>query len=253
MPEGAWVHYGLTSSDVVDTALCYSSPRRWTSSSPRRRSCATRSRVARWRPIDTPIVGRTHGMHAEPTTYGAKFALFALQVEPRHRARDEGAPRHRRRQAERRRRHVLQHRSRRRGVTSAVTSDWSRCPRPRSSPATVTPRFSTRAPRSARPSSSSPSRCATSRAAKWARWKSPSPPDRRVPRRCRTSAIPSSPSDSSGSPGAARLSPGGSRRRRPLARARHLALERRARRPARRAAAHGLHAAKGRPGSPTAW
>jgi adenylosuccinate lyase len=30
--------------------------------------------------VDTPIVGRTHGMHAEPTTYGAKFALFALQV-----------------------------------------------------------------------------------------------------------------------------------------------------------------------------
>jgi adenylosuccinate lyase len=30
--------------------------------------------------VDTPIVGRTHGMHAEPTTYGAKFALYALQV-----------------------------------------------------------------------------------------------------------------------------------------------------------------------------
>jgi adenylosuccinate lyase len=31
--------------------------------------------------VDTPIVGRTHGMHAEPTTYGQKFALFALQVD----------------------------------------------------------------------------------------------------------------------------------------------------------------------------
>jgi adenylosuccinate lyase len=31
--------------------------------------------------VDTPIVGRTHGMHAEPTTYGAKFALFALQAD----------------------------------------------------------------------------------------------------------------------------------------------------------------------------
>ncbi|HVB19195.1 MAG TPA: lyase family protein, partial [Acidimicrobiales bacterium] len=30
---------------------------------------------------DMPIVGRTHGVHAEPTTYGAKFALFALQVQ----------------------------------------------------------------------------------------------------------------------------------------------------------------------------
>jgi len=31
--------------------------------------------------VDMPITGRTHGMHAEPTTYGAKFALFALQVQ----------------------------------------------------------------------------------------------------------------------------------------------------------------------------
>jgi adenylosuccinate lyase len=31
--------------------------------------------------IDWPILGRTHGMHAEPTTYGAKFSLFALQVQ----------------------------------------------------------------------------------------------------------------------------------------------------------------------------
>jgi adenylosuccinate lyase len=31
--------------------------------------------------IDWPITGRTHGMHAEPTTYGAKFSLFALQVQ----------------------------------------------------------------------------------------------------------------------------------------------------------------------------
>ena len=39
--------------------------------------------------VDVPIVGRTHGMHAEPTTYGAKFALFALQVDrDLQRARD---------------------------------------------------------------------------------------------------------------------------------------------------------------------
>ena len=31
--------------------------------------------------IDWPITGRTHGMHAEPTTFGAKFSLFALQVQ----------------------------------------------------------------------------------------------------------------------------------------------------------------------------
>jgi adenylosuccinate lyase len=80
MPEGAWVHYGLTSSDVVDTALCYS----LTSAMDivvdevrnLRDALTRRAELS----VDTPIVGRTHGMHAEPTTYGAKFALFALQV-----------------------------------------------------------------------------------------------------------------------------------------------------------------------------
>ena len=40
--------------------------------------------------IDVPIVGRTHGMHAEPTTYGTKFALWALQAD-RDRQRLEAA------------------------------------------------------------------------------------------------------------------------------------------------------------------
>src|SRR5580692_494972 len=80
MPEAAWVHYGLTSSDVVDTALCYSltaamdivvdEVRHF------RDALTKRAELS----VDTPIVGRTHGMHAEPTTYGAKFALYALQV-----------------------------------------------------------------------------------------------------------------------------------------------------------------------------
>ena len=80
MPEGAWVHYGLTSSDVVDTALCYSLAAAMdiVISEVRilRDALTKRAELS----IDTPIVGRTHGMHAEPTTYGAKFALFALQV-----------------------------------------------------------------------------------------------------------------------------------------------------------------------------
>jgi adenylosuccinate lyase len=42
------------------------------------RDALTRRAVAS---IDIPITGRTHGMHAEPTTFGAKFALFALQVQ----------------------------------------------------------------------------------------------------------------------------------------------------------------------------
>lgn len=79
-PAGAWVHYGLTSSDVVDTALS------WTLT----QACdllleaitaletAITARAREHR--STPMVGRTHGIHAEPTTLGAKLALWALQV-----------------------------------------------------------------------------------------------------------------------------------------------------------------------------
>jgi len=80
MPHGAWLHHGLTSSDVVDTAWC----------SMLRDACdvidsalgelfAVASDLAR-KHRDTVMVGRTHGIHAEPTTFGAKVALWALQV-----------------------------------------------------------------------------------------------------------------------------------------------------------------------------
>ncbi len=81
MPEGAWIHYGLTSSDVVDTALCVVMTRAMdvvVAEATSLRDALTRRAEAT---IDWPITGRTHGMHAEPTTYGAKFALFALQVD----------------------------------------------------------------------------------------------------------------------------------------------------------------------------
>jgi adenylosuccinate lyase len=81
MPEGAWVHYGLTSSDVVDTALCHTLAKAMdivVNEATRLRDALTRRADAT---IDVPITGRTHGMHAEPTTYGAKFSLWALQVD----------------------------------------------------------------------------------------------------------------------------------------------------------------------------
>jgi len=81
MPEAAWIHYGLTSSDVVDTALCSNLTQAMDiviTEAIALRDALTRRAVAS---IDIPITGRTHGMHAEPTTYGAKFALFALQVQ----------------------------------------------------------------------------------------------------------------------------------------------------------------------------
>ena len=81
MPEGAWIHYGLTSSDVVDTALCATLTQAMDiviGDATALRDALTRRAVES---IDIPITGRTHGMHAEPTTYGAKFSLFALQVQ----------------------------------------------------------------------------------------------------------------------------------------------------------------------------
>src|SRR5579884_2606111 len=85
-PAGTWVHYGLTSSDVVDTAL--SSTLVHAADLLVRASTelvhTLKRRAVEFR--DTPIVGRTHGIHAEPTTFGAKLALWALQAD-RDRAR----------------------------------------------------------------------------------------------------------------------------------------------------------------------
>ncbi|HEX9548982.1 MAG TPA: adenylosuccinate lyase [Acidimicrobiales bacterium] len=78
---GKWVHYGLTSSDVVDTAWCV------TLTLAVDRLIETSSaliEVLRRRALefrDTAMVGRTHGIHAEPTTFGAKLALWALQAD----------------------------------------------------------------------------------------------------------------------------------------------------------------------------
>ncbi|MEW6472671.1 MAG: adenylosuccinate lyase [Actinomycetota bacterium] len=79
-PAGGWVHYGLTSSDVVDTALSVTLSRATTllidAATALEGAIADRARELR----DVPMVGRTHGIHAEPTTMGAKLALWALQI-----------------------------------------------------------------------------------------------------------------------------------------------------------------------------
>jgi adenylosuccinate lyase len=80
-PEGSWVHYGLTSSDVVDTALCWAmrdaADLLVDASTSLLRTVVGLAREHR----DTVMIGRTHGVHAEPTTFGAKVALWALQVD----------------------------------------------------------------------------------------------------------------------------------------------------------------------------
>jgi len=89
-PAGNWVHYGLTSSDVVDTALCATLARSADVLLVASRALvgALKERALELR--DVAMVGRTHGMHAEPTTFGVKLAHWCLQAD-RDRARLEAA------------------------------------------------------------------------------------------------------------------------------------------------------------------
>ena len=80
-PSARWLHFGLTSSDVVDTALAIQM----------REACdlivrgiaglmeAVRTRAEEHR--RTPMIGRTHGVHAEPMTFGLKLALWYAELQ----------------------------------------------------------------------------------------------------------------------------------------------------------------------------
>jgi adenylosuccinate lyase len=89
-PAGRWIHYGLTSSDVLDTGLALQIRRVAAIVLPDARALisafAEQARAHR----DTLCVGRTHGIHAEPTTFGIKLAGFAFEAE-RNRVRLERA------------------------------------------------------------------------------------------------------------------------------------------------------------------
>ncbi len=91
-PEGSWVHYGLTSSDVVDTALCATLVRAADLLVEAAGGLVAVLKARAAEHIGTVMAGRTHGMQAEPTTFGAKLALWCLQVE-RDRQRLERARR----------------------------------------------------------------------------------------------------------------------------------------------------------------
>lgn len=80
-PSARWMHFGLTSSDVVDTALALQL----------RAACdtllvdlemlmsAVRDRAQEH--SHTPMIGRTHGVHAEPITFGLKLALWYTELQ----------------------------------------------------------------------------------------------------------------------------------------------------------------------------
>src|SRR4029079_5898279 len=80
-PEGRWIHYGLTSSDVLDTALATQIRAAGEIVVPGaiayRDALIERALEHR----DTVCVGRTHGIHAEPTSFGLRLAGFAFEAE----------------------------------------------------------------------------------------------------------------------------------------------------------------------------
>jgi len=77
---GRWVHHGLTSSDVLDTALALQLTAAGLiligGARDYRDALISKAREHR----DTLCVGRTHGVHAEPTTFGVKLAGFAFEA-----------------------------------------------------------------------------------------------------------------------------------------------------------------------------
>ena len=79
-PAGRWIHYGLTSSDVLDTALAVQlrdvGEIVLAGAEQLTQALATLARAH----VETVCVGRTHGVHAEPTTFGVKIAGFAAEA-----------------------------------------------------------------------------------------------------------------------------------------------------------------------------
>src|SRR5262249_38097741 len=80
-PEGRWVHYGLTSSDVVDTSLALQirDAGAVLLQGLDRALAAVVARAEEHR--STVCIGRSHGIHAEPTTFGWKLAGWAFELD----------------------------------------------------------------------------------------------------------------------------------------------------------------------------
>lgn len=78
--ERKWVHYGLTSTDVVDTALSYLIKQ---ANDILRKDLNKFVEIIKAKALEhkyTVMMGRTHGVHAEPTTFGLKLALWYQEM-----------------------------------------------------------------------------------------------------------------------------------------------------------------------------
>lgn len=80
-PEKKWVHYGLTSTDVVDTAYgyLYKQANAILREDLHRFIAVLKEQALRYK--KTPCMGRTHGVHAEITSFGLKFALWYDEMQ----------------------------------------------------------------------------------------------------------------------------------------------------------------------------
>jgi adenylosuccinate lyase len=79
-PGGRWIHFGLTSSDVLDTALALQLAAAGEIVVAGARDLVDALAARAREHVDTVCVGRTHGVHAEPTTFGLKLAGFAFEA-----------------------------------------------------------------------------------------------------------------------------------------------------------------------------
>jgi adenylosuccinate lyase len=80
-PEARWFHYGLTSNDVVDTAQALLIGQASSIIATDLERLAEILERRAWEFKDTPMVGRTHGVHAEPITFGFKLANWYSEVQ----------------------------------------------------------------------------------------------------------------------------------------------------------------------------
>lgn len=89
--ESRWLHYGLTSNDIVDTAQALQVKE---ASAIIREGIAALLAVLKRRALEfkhTPTIGRTHGIHAEPTTFGLKLLNWYAEMERNLRRFDAAA------------------------------------------------------------------------------------------------------------------------------------------------------------------
>ncbi len=80
-PDARWFHYGLTSNDVVDTAQALLITQASALIAQDLQGLAEVLERRAWEFKDTPMVGRTHGIHAEPITFGFKLANWYSETQ----------------------------------------------------------------------------------------------------------------------------------------------------------------------------